>query len=297
MQKFIIKFTYFLLPVLIPLVILELAFRTIPNDFKIKSDFMNQNSEKIETLIIGSSHSHLGLNPIYFEDYTYNLSMIGENIEFSNLVFNRHKKQLTNLKKLIIPVSYHSLTNDKMRVSRIKDYSIYYDFKISDIPSHNFEILNLEIFKGYEELKNYYYLNDYFTRVKSDSTGWAKRMDPDIYDFRAHAMRIAKNHTKSNQEAVLLNINRLREIISFCKINNIKVVLFTPPHEKNYLKFIDLNQYSTVISTCEKLESDYENVRYTNFNDYPDFKTYDFMDSNHLNAKGTAKLSVLVNKL
>ena len=65
----------------------------------------------------------------------------------------------------------------------------------------------------------------------------------------------------------------------------------------NYLKFIDLNQYSTVISTCEKLESDYENVRYTNFNDYPDFKTYDFMDSNHLNAKGTAKLSVLVNKL
>lgn len=67
--------------------------------------------------------------------------------------------------------------------------------------------------------------------------------------------------------------------------------------KKNYLKFIDLNQYSTVISTCEKLESDYENVRYTNFNDYPDFKTYDFMDSDHLNAKGAAKLSVLVNKL
>lgn len=183
-----------------------------------------------------------------------------------------------------------------MKVSRIKDYSIYYDFKISDIPSNNFEILNKEIFKGYEELKNYY-LNDSLTRVKSDSTGWYFKMEPDINDFKAHAMKIAKRHTRTNQEAEKSNTIRLREIISFCKTNNIKVVLFTPPYEKNYLEFIDLNQYSKVISTCEKLESDYENVRYTNFNDFPDFKTEDFKDSDHLNAKGVKKLSVLVNKL
>lgn len=77
MKKFIIKSTYFLLPIFIPLLVLEVAFRIIPNDFKIKYNFMNQNSEKIENLIIGSSHSHLGLNPNYFDDYTYNLSMIG----------------------------------------------------------------------------------------------------------------------------------------------------------------------------------------------------------------------------
>ena len=66
---------------------------------------------------------------------------------------------------------------------------------------------------------------------------------------------------------------------------------------KNYLEFLDLNQYSKLILTCRKLDSDYENVRYTNFNDYTDFITDDFKDSDHLNARGAKKLSVIVNKL
>ena len=68
MKTFIYKLMIFIIPVFFLALTIEVLIRLIPNDYLLKKDYLDKNSDKIEVLILGSSHSFFDLNPVYFSN-------------------------------------------------------------------------------------------------------------------------------------------------------------------------------------------------------------------------------------
>ena len=81
MKVFSLKLIIFFIPIVVLAVGLEIYFRNVENAFKIKADFQQQNIDKIETLVLGTSHSQNGINPKYFDNLTSNLSFGSQDIQ------------------------------------------------------------------------------------------------------------------------------------------------------------------------------------------------------------------------
>ena len=109
MKKFISKTIFFLLPILVLAVIMEISLRAIPNDYKQKRDYMDSHSDEIEVLVLGSSHSLYGINPKYFSQKTYNMAYVSQSLDLDYKILEKYHNRFKNLKTIIVDISCFSL--------------------------------------------------------------------------------------------------------------------------------------------------------------------------------------------
>ena len=64
------------LAVVIAFIPMEILLENIPNDYSFKKEYLDENSDSIEILVLGSSHSYYGINPIYFHLRAFNASVM-----------------------------------------------------------------------------------------------------------------------------------------------------------------------------------------------------------------------------
>ena len=76
MKIFIKKIAIFLILITSIAVISEFLLRRIPNDYSYKRAYLDVQSEDVEILIFGSSHSFFGIDPSYFSDRCFNASHV-----------------------------------------------------------------------------------------------------------------------------------------------------------------------------------------------------------------------------
>jgi len=89
MSKFIIRTLLFSLPVLALFIVMEILLRQIPNDYLLKKKYLDNHSKEIETLILGSSHSFYGINPLYFSNNTFNASHISQSLDYDFAILKK----------------------------------------------------------------------------------------------------------------------------------------------------------------------------------------------------------------
>lgn len=89
---------------------IELFYRTITNNYVVKTKNIQERYDDIEVLILGNSHTFYGLNPVYFDKSTFNMSNISQTLYFDKLIFERHFKNLKKLKYVIFNVEYTVLS-------------------------------------------------------------------------------------------------------------------------------------------------------------------------------------------
>tara|TARA_R110002033_G_C3896269_1_gene239479 strand:+ start:5420 stop:6343 length:924 start_codon:yes stop_codon:yes gene_type:complete len=298
MKRFLRKVVLYVLPVLLPLLVVEMLIRNIPNDYKNKDAFMlSSKAENIETLILGNSHTHLGVNPQYIDTNAYNLAFIGENLEFTFKVYKKYNPNLKNIKTIILPISYGSLYSMALSKKWIKNYSIYYGLETTDLPVDNLEILNKDISTIGKDLNNYYVNNDNIIFIRSDSLGWRYRMEPNVKDYDKVAKKIVKRHTHKDLGQVNRNIILLTHFVKQCQLANINVILITTPLHEEYIKGMNNKQWETTVKTSRLLASKFNNVTYYNFYNDKRFTQEDFKDADHLNVKGAKKFTLYLNDI
>jgi hypothetical protein len=295
MKKFLVKFLVFVLPIILPLGLLECGIRNIPNDYSYKNEYMNNNSKNIETLIIGSSHSYLGVNPEFLDSKSFNLSHLWETLEYDDILFNNFKDNLQNLKIVVIPISYHSLFNRGMKNK--KNYNIYYHLKETDFLVDNLEILNKNLLDLIEDCYSYYYLKQPSPYLKSSTLGWHEKMEGNVEDYILASEKIAKLHTKDNFNELEFNINVLEDLIYQCEKKGVKVIMVTTPVHVAYNNALKKDQLDVALSTANKLATQFKNVSYYNFLESSLFLEPDFKDGDHLNALGAKKLTLILNDI
>lgn len=293
MKSLLIKVCVFTGLVASILISYESALRNIPNDYAFKSNSLS-HGDKVELLILGSSHSYRGINPAYLSMNSFNAAYISQSIDLDLAILNEKLNSLPNLKTVVLPISYHSLFKQlKNGVSawRMKNYSIYYGigknkFITTEIGTNNYDI-NLK------RMNEYYFKKS--NMLICDSLGWAPFEGlKGSQSFVQDAKKAVTRHTDSSLVPALENA--FLEIVTICKTRNLQLILVSLPVTNAYAESANMQQWQITQSIVQKTNEDLKNVHYMNLWQDERFTDEDFYNSDHLNANGAKKFSSLLNE-
>lgn len=266
MKSYFVKITLFSIPMVLFLVVLELLLRNIPNDYAIKAKTIMANRNNIELLILGSSHAVAGVNPACFDFNSYNLANISQSLNYDEKLLKKYGQKLSNLKVIILPVSYGSLFSriEKGRENwRIKNYTIYFGIIASWKISNFAELLNGKVRMNIARILVYYIHGIKGINITSlgFGTNFSSSVKNDLYESGLVA---SKRHTKSFKYFDY-NSAILERIVEYCEKNDILLVLFTPPAYRTYRDNINDEQYKAMLNRTKRITDASDSVYYFNF--------------------------------
>ncbi len=277
----------------------------IPNNYSFKKKYLDKHASKIETLILGNSHSFYGINPMYFKSNTFNAALNAQSLKYDYLILDKYKKKLKSLKTIVIPISYFSYFLDlenSVEGWRIKNYVLYFGFYDVCDPRYYSEILSSSLKNSFVSIKNYYLNNN--SKLTCSLSGWGTDFNSkSAKDIKQSAEFSAKRHSAgninslANRIAFNKNLYFLKKIINWCYSNDINLVIFIPPAHNDYVKNLDVQQLSKTERTTSQLTKKYSNCIYLNLLNDTLFKTSDYYDADHLSEIGAKKLSIKINKI
>ncbi len=273
----------------------ELLVRHKPNDYKIKRRYLNSNSCRITTLILGSSHAYYGLDPAYMLPGTFNAANFTQSLNFDLAILKKYDGRWDSLKYIVLPIDYTSFfvrLENSSEKWRVKNYNIYYSISTfnRNIDDHS-EVLSFPFSTTLARIRQYYLRHR--SSIITTPLGWATDYPSSRrQDLAITAVLALKRHTQ-NSKAENFDPNKadLIAILNYAKAHHIKVLLYTSPVSSTYLALVDPVQMDTTIATVSALAKQYNNVAYYNLLTDLSFENADLCDADHLNDIGAQKLS------
>ena len=171
MNKFIKKTLLFCVPVLIFILIMELLLRNIPNDYSYKKKYLDQHSNEIQILFLGSSHAYRAINPKFIHSNSFNAAYVSQSLDYDIEILKKYEKQSKQLKYIVITIDYMSLFSrleTEVESWRVKNYTVYYGFNRRYNFNDNFEILNGKILENIFRIVNFYFKNGFVIEKAED---------------------------------------------------------------------------------------------------------------------------------
>ncbi|HWY10652.1 MAG TPA: hypothetical protein VN026_04960, partial [Bacteroidia bacterium] len=173
-MKNFLKYTLlFALPIFILGGTLEVLLRNIPNDYSLKKEFLDKNSDSIKVLFLGSSHAFYGINPSNFGSSSFNASNVSQTLEYDLEILKKYKNNWHDLECIAVPVSYFSLfvKQDQGAESwRMRNYAIYYGITASKRIGDYSEALGNKLSIILTRLYSYYINGN--PNLSSSNLGW-----------------------------------------------------------------------------------------------------------------------------
>ncbi len=293
MNKFIKNTLIFGTPVLVFIVMMELLLQRIPNDYSFKRNYLDKNSNKIETLFLGSSHAFYSVNPKYIHSNSFNAAHIAQSLDYDIEILKKYENKTTKLQYIVVPIDYFSLYNrleTGVESWRIKNYTIYYGFNKSYEFKDNFEILNGKLIENIKRIVQFYVRHK--SEVSCNTLGWGtKHNSKNNKDLIATGKAAAKRHAAKSKSFFNENVAIVNEIIAIAKTKKAKVIFYTNPAYKTYTSQLNQEQLQKTYATIRSITNSNPNVRYYDFLTDSSFLKEDFFDADHLNEIGTEKFS------
>ncbi len=277
--------------------LLEVSLRSLPNDYKVKKNYLDLNSNKIQTLILGTSHTYYGINPDYINSNAFNAAYVSQTLNIDNEILLLYKNRLTSLKTVILPISYASIFSRlelEKEQWRIKNYQIYYGINVLNGIKYNSEVLGNKLYLNLVRI--YHFLFNKKELLTCSMLGWGQNYQSNkSQDLKLSAVFAAKRHTQSNFNYCKLNTNDFKKIDKICKENHIRLIVITCPTHLAYRELLNQGQLSKMYSVLDSLHMEC-NFTYIDFSKDNRFIDEDFYDADHLNEKGAKKLSLMLNE-
>lgn len=303
MNNFLINISRFLLPFFLPLIILELSVRN--NTFKAKANYIHQNKDSIEVMILGSSQNWRAINPKYLSNKIAPLAHGGSAINLDFLLFDKYIELLPNLKVVIFELGYHNL-EDYRDSNWSKNHLFYIYYGINNYDAKPFLNENFLLTANFKE-----YLKRFITPVKNQPFGqfneygfitespisMFERVNYDSLRIENKVKAYLKNrHKNISKKRFLMNTKKLRERVNRCLKNDIVVVFLSPPKHYTYN---DEMLPDKLKRRDEFLQSYYshKNVYIWNFERTYEYQPRMFGDPDHLNPKGAEIFSIKIDSV
>jgi len=295
---FIKRIFIFLLPVIAFSVVIEVFLRHIPNDYTYKNEYLNSYSDKIELLILGSSHAYYDINPDYITSLnSFNAGYVSQFIDIDYKILDKYRDNWSNLKYIIVPIDYFTLfinLSDAEESWRKKDYNIYYGFKLSNKLSDNTELFSVDLRSNIKRLFEYYIKHDSFITCTELGYGIGYREPADLMVSGKEA---AMRHTVNDYSVLKKNLKIINCILDFASEKNVKVIFLTLPAYKSYISELDETQLDLTMSTMKKITEENAICFYFNFLQDIRFTPDDYRDADHLNFNGARKFSLILDEI
>lgn len=300
MKKFIIKIILILIPVVTFGMTLELLARDIPTSYSAKDQNLRKKKEKIEVLVLGSSHANFGINPEYFGREAFNVSNTSQGLYQDYKVLLKYLPECKNLKMVIVPISYFTLQSDlamSPEAWRCSYYSVYMGVQANP-SSPRFDLKNysalflwdgpLGVIKGIRKTNNLN-INEYGYQPPAIT----KTRVQEIINDKAGKERVDYHNKIMNRELLASNVMALNEIAKELNSRNIKMVIVTTPVYKTYYENVSKENYDVMTNAIVVIEKKYPVKSFIYFQDNR-FEISDFMDNDHLNEDGARKFSYIL---
>ena len=298
-RKFILKVCIIIvLPCAVFFTVHEMMCRAIPNSYSLKNRFLSDSAQNIKVLILGSSHSYFGINPRYFDLYSFNAANVSQSFDYDKAILNKFWGKMPNLRYLIIPVSVFSpYTNLSGGIEswRERKYKAYYHIYrgILDFSKNDFET---EI--GSRMCYEYYCLHQDFSHCSHLGFGEAYEVN-DNKDLEKSGVVAAKRHSvdiENSKDIYEENVKHIEEIVDLARTNHVKVIFITTPAWQSYRFGVSKAQYEGMIRFTDTfVRLDPANIVYLNMFSDSRFTEEDFFDADHMCGKGAEKLSKILN--
>jgi len=299
MKKFLIYFVIFTIPIILSIVCCEFFLRKIPNDYSYKKQYLDKNTDSIVTLFLGSSHAFYGINPQFCKEKSFNASHISQSLDFDYKILNKYENNFTNLKNIVIPISYFSLfgkLEKGIEYWRVKNYSIYYKIYTTNKLSDYSEFLSNKFKYTIHNLYAYFFKSK--TLVSCSELGFGLNFNSkNSRDLIETGKTAAVRHQKKDLSLFDENFEILLKIIKYAENRHIKVYFFTPPAYESYVNNLDTIQLNKMLTTMNDLDKKCSNCTYYNFMNDTSFIAIDFFDADHLNEIGAEKLTKKIDSL
>lgn len=302
MKKFLFRV---LLPVVIVLSALffsgEYYMRSLPNDFKTKNQYLENNAKDIKIMVLGASSMSMGIKPSYFDiQPAYNFAYASQNLDYNHWIFSKRFDQMDSLKYVIVDLSWGQPWNSGDSVSPAinKFYSLYYGYPrknqeyemLSSVQELKHRIWPTNAKEAYLTIDEDGYQSKYYDDIPYDEESWKKSVE---WSINHYAERI---HNEGAPVRYKNSVALMCQIISKCREKNVKVILVTPPAMSMYYDKMDDYQRETMYHVADSLTNAFDNVIYWDFMRADSLFTVDeFYNPTHLNPKGAKKLTMMLN--
>lgn len=303
MKKFVIKTIVFFLPLVLLFFLIERSVRN--NTFKAKAEYIHENIEGIEAMILGSSQNWRAVNPEFLNINVAPLAHGGSAINIDFLLFEKFVELLPNLKVVIFELGYHNL-EDSRDSDWSKNHLLHIYYGINNYDTHpplkdNF-LLTANIkqytkrFITSEESQEFGRYNKY--GFITDSPYWLfESLEYDSLRIEKGVEKYLKSrHKKTSKQKYLEHTEKLQKVVEQCLKNNISVVFLSPPKHYTYNKnMVDgkLLRRDEFVQSYNK----HKNVHFWNFEKIYEYQSEMFGNPDHLNARGAKFFSDKIDSL
>lgn len=290
------------IPFLLILFVFELGARNFPNVYKYKWEYVN-NHRNIETLVIGSSHAYYGINPEYFTKKAFNEANVSQDLHYDYIILKDGIDKLNNLKLVVITLSAFSfyselnVGNESWRIYNYRYWRSTEDYSNSDA----FDIKNYSVFIASPDKVSYaarivnYYATNHFD-LNWSPYGWG--INYQSQSSEAELTKSGKSAALRHQKNNLFNatsIEHFNKIIDICKSKNVKLLFVTTPAYHTYQNNLKKEILNNFYNYTSKTINNNNDVKYINYLNDRRFDSSDFYDADHLNHKGSAKFSKIID--
>lgn len=288
-------------PVILFLIGLEIYMRTLPNEYRYKSEWMEKNGDSVETIVLGSSKAYYGIRPDCLSSKAFNLATISGRPDYDYWVLQKYAGKCKSLKLVIYNMFYELFFDPPFEECeewpRASYYKIYWGCpRHSALSRYALEISSIFAIK--EKLS----MNRGDDGMPCDSLGFGLQMNskygnPELLSSEDMIKNAVKKHTATDYRYMDYNYGYVERIAKVCKENNLRLILVSTPCTKKYMYLCKKNpQYSKFMELANKLTKDF-GLEFVDFNQSDNFADDDFYDSNHLNEIGAKKLSLMLDSI
>ena len=299
------RFLYHCFLTLIPLFALwiaaEIFYRVTENNYSYKHQQIERCKLDVHTLILGDSHTFFGIRPEFMRNPAFNLSGISQSLYFDELLLKKYLNQTPQLKKVVLMVNYTTLSKQDDTAEdtwRKYFYDQHMNLEVPIVSCFDVKRYSLALTRRTSRtLKTYKKFLSEGTLVGVDSLGWGTYYTA---DKSLDIVKTAKIVTKRHEDGLLdfsLNKARLKRMIKWCAEKNIEVVVVSMPVTAAYRKRINNEKWLKSVKVTSQIAAAYQEVTYYNFFASKEFNDADFYDANHLNSRGAAKFTLLLDGL
>lgn len=296
MKRYLITVTIFLTLIAVIVGLAEVAVRHLPNSYRFKSQWIEANAPKVNTLILGESHTYYAIIPELLGDSAFSLANVSQTPEYDYWLLERYASRCHNLKTVVMPVDEINVFDPPLEEGEEWYRCIYYRLymgypKHNRSPKYNFEICNIAAFN----MKLWPALTHLFTGKASldcDSTGFGNAFTTPARFDEVYMQRDANTTYNRNKNAAATDYNRkyFEKIARLCQKRGIRLVLVTTPLWEGYVKKYDRHRYDVMHEVARHCVNNW-GAQYLDYMNDPRFKGTDFHDASHLSRQGAEKFT------
>jgi hypothetical protein len=278
----------------------------------LKRDNLKRMAPEVDTLLIGSSCAYWNISAKDLSGTAFNLGHVSQSLYYDDQLLDRVLPQLPRLRRVILPLSYLDLFFQLERGDE-PERQFYYQ-QVWGIPPRKLrERLDVRMWSDVALRTPSFALKTLYLalagRRKSgtlapppldppvDERGWCPRPagDPAALTTAAAERAIAHHHELVRLADEPQNLAHLAHMLEVLRARGVEAVVTTSPVWKTYFPLMrpDLRQRieGDVGELCRRF-----GARFHSMTDTPELTEDEFMNIDHLNARGAIHLAHLIDQ-